>query len=239
MSSPRPQKLLIVLLAAASVCTTALVAVSALARRHADGRQAQWASQQGGAAGATWTEQDPDAPPVLGAAPDFTLIERSERTVTDDDLRGRVWIANFIYSTCPGPCPMMTSQMARLQGELQQHPRWDDIRLVSFSVDPEKDTPERLREYARLAHADPQRWLFLTGTREQLWSLANQGFKLYVGEAEGGGDGRSASGPVVHAQKFVLVDAAGRIRGYYDGLEDEERTRLRRDLELVLNEMGA
>jgi protein SCO1/2 len=180
------------------------------------------------------TEPPADAAPeTYGAAPTFTLTERSGEPFGSDDLRGKTWIASFIYSTCPGPCPMVTSRLSELQNELRKNPRWDDLRLVSFSVDPEKDTPERLRAYAKLASADPTHWLFLTGTRRAVWDVTLRGFKLPV-EANTGP--QAATQPVVHTQKVVLVDPGGSIRGYYEWLREDDRDRLRRDLDKVLAE---
>ena len=140
-----------------------------------------------------------------------------------------MWIANFIFTRCAGPCPALTSQMYLLQKDLKSHAKWDDIRLVSFTVDPEHDQPAVLAERARLSLADPDHWLWLTGTRAQIWQLVEKGFLLPVGE-----NANDPTSPILHSQKFVLVDPAGMIRGYYDGLDEAERDRLKRDLDVLL-----
>lgn len=141
-------------------------------------------------------------PAVLGPAPAFELIERSGRVVRSEELKGQVWIANFIFTRCLGPCPGMTANMARLQNMLTGAP---GIRLVTFTVDPEHDRPEVLRDYANRAGADATRWLFLTGTIEQIDAVQSKGFKMGVpGES------------IHHSDRFVLVDADGRIREYVD-----------------------
>jgi cytochrome oxidase Cu insertion factor (SCO1/SenC/PrrC family) len=117
----------------------------------------------------------------FGTVPDFSLIQRDGRRVTLADLRGKVWIANFIYTHCTDTCPLQSAQMARLQEELKTEP---DFRLVSITVDPEQDTPETLTEYATRFGADRDRWLFLTGEKRAIYTLAVEGFRLGVAEPE-------------------------------------------------------
>ncbi len=118
---------------------------------------------------------------VFGTVPDFSLIQRDGRRVTLADLRGKVWIANFIYTHCTDTCPLQSAQMARLQEELKAEP---EFRLVSITVDPEQDTPETLTEYATWFGADRDRWLFLTGEKRALYALAVEGFRLAVADPE-------------------------------------------------------
>lgn len=164
-------------------------------------------------------------PPVLGAVPDFRLTNRDGRTVARADLAGAPWVADFIFTRCPATCPLLTERLARFESELP-----DDlgVRLVSFTVDPEHDTPAVLEAYAE-QHGAPPRWLFLTGPREAIHRLSRDGFKLAVGEQPAGAPGE----PIFHSTRFVLVDGQGRIRGYYDALSPEEPERLRRDLEAL------
>src|SRR4029450_6895746 len=110
-----------------------------------------------------------------GSVPQFSLVERSGKTTTLADLRGSIWIADFIYTTCQDTCPMQTAEMAQLQEQ------WKDraeLKLVSFSVDPEKDTTAVLSPYAGRYKAHAQRWLFLTGAKEEIGRLVQEGFKL-------------------------------------------------------------
>ncbi|MEK7205413.1 MAG: SCO family protein, partial [candidate division NC10 bacterium] len=118
---------------------------------------------------------------VFGTVPDFSLIQRDGRRVTQADFRGKVWIANFIYTHCIDTCPLQSAQMARLQEELRGEP---DVRFVSITVDPELDTPEVLSEYANRFGADRDRWLFLTGEKRALYALAVEGFRLGVADPE-------------------------------------------------------
>jgi protein SCO1/2 len=162
--------------------------------------------------------------------PAFSLTERSGRKVGLDNLKGSVWVANFIYTTCPGPCPMMT---ARLAGLIKELPVRDDLKYVSFSVDPEHDTPEVLARFADRYGADADHWLFLTGSREEIHALSTQGFKLSLAAATQPG---GADGPIVHATRFALVDRDGRIRGYYDGLNSEALGRLKAEIRKLLED---
>lgn len=113
----------------------------------------------------------------FGVVPEFTLVERSERDVTRNDLLGRVWVVNFFYASCPDTCPLESAEMANLQRDVADA---SDVRLVSISVDPEHDTPEVLRAYAQRFGADSERWLFLTGDKAAIIRLAQEGFHLSV-----------------------------------------------------------
>lgn len=158
--------------------------------------------------------------------PDFSLVQSDGSTLTTADLRGKVWVADFFYTSCPGPCPMLSSRLQEVHVKTRG---WNDVMLVSISTDPAKDTPEVLQQYAKRFGAD-QRWRFVTGGKQQIFDLANKGFKLSVTE-----DG-SATEPITHSTKLVLVDKNGTIRGFYDGLEDSDSGRLIRDIDRLRKE---
>jgi cytochrome oxidase Cu insertion factor (SCO1/SenC/PrrC family) len=167
----------------------------------------------------------------FGSVPQFWLIERSGRQVTLSDLKDKVWIVNFIYTNCPDTCPIQSAQMRQLQDEFQNE---NDLRLVSITVDPKRDTPKVLSEYAKRFSADPKRWLFLTGEKENIYKFAQEGFRL--GAAEIPHEKRPESGAThTHSPRFVLVDREAQIRGYYVSTEPEAMTRLRRDLKILLH----
>lgn len=149
--------------------------------------------------------------PIYGTAPEFSLTERSNRTVDRRAMEGKVWIADFIFTQCGGTCPVMTTQMRKLQTQLPA-----EIQFVSFSVDPAHDTPEVLTAYANRNGADANRWLFLTGDHDDLYRVSKEGFKLAVDDAEG-----TPAEPITHSTRFALVDRQGQIRGYY-GMEDQD-----------------
>jgi protein SCO1/2 len=166
--------------------------------------------------------------PVLGEAADFSLTEAGGSGLRRADLRGKIWIANFIFTRCAEACPMMMRKEVKLQAEL---PVRDDLRLVSFSVDPVWDTPKVLTEYAHTFGADRSRWLFLTGDKLQIYRLARENFHLSTEAAD-----PTKEMPILHSSQLVLVDRNGLIRGYYDSTEDEALRKLLRDVDRVLAE---
>lgn len=153
----------------------------------------------------------------LGTVGDFTLTERSGRTVSKSDLLGKIWIASFEFTRCTAGCPQISETMKRLQSELARFP---DLRLVTFTVDPQHDHPEELLEYARHYQADPQRWLFLTGDEKAIYHLLDKSFHLPAQKNTDGDSGNAVS----HSPKLVLVDRQGHIRGYFDGRPDSQVT---------------
>jgi protein SCO1/2 len=159
-----------------------------------------------------------------GKVPDFQLTNQDGQPFGLTNLRGQIWIADFIYSTCPGRCPMICTRM----GELQKPLRNSDVQLVSFTVDPEKDTPQVLRTYADNLNADSSRWNFLTGPRWAIYTLIRDGFKL------GLSDGSENSGQPIHSTRVALVDRTGEIRGYYDLTEADAVTKLVADTNHLL-----
>ena len=161
-----------------------------------------------------------------GSVPEFSLTERSGKRIGLAQLRGTIWIADFIYTNCEDTCPLQTAEMAKLQNELSAEKA---VRLVSFSVDPEKDTPSVLSQYADRYKADVDRWLFLTGGQEEIKSLVQSGFRLSAATAATG------AGAILHSPRFVLIDRQAQIRGYYDSRDREALQRLRRDVAVLAN----
>lgn len=163
-----------------------------------------------------------------GIVPPFTLTERSGHSLGLEQLRGKIWIADFIYTSCTDTCPLQTAMMAKLQQEYAARP---EVQFVSFTVDPERDTPDVLRTYAEKHRADPRRWYFLTGQRHRLIRLIQDGFHLAVATTPVTGD---PEGMIPHSPRFVLVDEQARIRGYYDSRELEAFVRLKNHIEILL-----
>jgi cytochrome oxidase Cu insertion factor (SCO1/SenC/PrrC family) len=181
-----------------------------------------------------------------GPVPDFRLTERGGSLVTLADLRGKVWLANFIYTECTETCPLQSLQVQRLQEEFAGA---RDLRLVSITVDPSHDTPEVLRRYADRYGADPERWLFLTGPKPAIHALAKDGFKLGVSDATpaarsgvspsplGPGPAfasHGSGGVILHSSRFVLVDRQARIRAYHRTDDPDALARLRENLRALL-----
>jgi cytochrome oxidase Cu insertion factor (SCO1/SenC/PrrC family) len=158
--------------------------------------------------------QPPTSEQSFGEVGPFSLTERSGAPISRDDLLGKPWIAAFVFTRCTGPCPRITSTMAKLQQRLRD----TSVRLVSFSVDPEWDTPQVLREYADAAGADKDRWLFVTGDERVIYDLIRTSFLSPVERAPAN---EAAIGmQVSHRTQLVTVDAKGKIRGFYDGETD-------------------
>ncbi len=191
---------------------------------HANGRSDSNSSQ-------TAAAPESAGPPVLFKAPEFELTDQSGTQFGTGILRGRVWVANFMFTQCTATCPRQTAEIADLQRRVARWPDWERIRLISFSVDPERDTVAKLHDYADLHHADHGHWKFLTGNRQELFRISKEGFKLPVSETA-----RDGSKPIMHSPKFILIDAEGRVRGYYDSQSQEDLAQLLFDLRFVLSE---
>ena len=170
----------------------------------------------------------------LDTLPAFELMERRQVPLRLDDLRGKVWVADFMYTSCVEMCPLQSAEMARLQTAFADYA---DLRLVSISVDPERDTPAVLSAYAEKFQADPERWLFATGEPDAVARLAQEGFRLSAASYVSGEDG--ADYTFIHSNRFVLVDRQGRIRGYYRSTDPDDLVRLRRDLTVLLQQVAA
>ncbi len=154
--------------------------------------------------------------PILGQVPDFSLTERTGATYGSNDLHGKVWVASFLFTSCQMQCPIITAKVQRVQNKFLFK---DNFRSVSFTTDPERDTAQVLKNYAVKANADPYKWLFLTGPKDELLSLISTGFKLST----------DPTNPTIHSEKLVLVDHLRRIRGYYDANDDDQVNRLMKD----------
>ena len=172
--------------------------------------------------------------PLYGKVEDFKLTERSGETITNKALQGHLWIADFIFTRCAGICPMMSSRMRLLQEKLKDHP---EIHFVSFSVDPEYDTPEVLAKYAKHFNADSKKWLFLTGDKDQIFKLSRQHFYLAVGEIPEG-EREAPDQSVDHSSKFALVDTEGNIRAYYNSEDPDFVNQIARDVQQLETHKG-
>jgi len=162
--------------------------------------------------------------------PKFTLTERSGQPFDSASLLGKVWVADFFFTSCPGTCLMLSNRMKEIH---QAAAKSGDVRFVSISTDPATDTPEVLRKYAAALGAG-ERWSFLTGERAAIFELSIAGFKLALADA----DGVDVKEKIIHSTKLVLVDRHGWIRDYYDGVGDKpgETERLLADIKRLLNE---
>lgn len=176
-----------------------------------------------------YTSEGAAALPKLGAVPDAKFTTQDGQPFALAELSGSVWVGDLIFTTCSGPCLRMTSQLYRVQEEFKQE---SGLRLVSISVDPDRDTPERLAWYAGQAQSDPSRWVFLTAGLDIVRPLATKGLKLVV---EHNVEGEQLG--ILHSDRLVLVDADLQIRGYYDGLDPASVDALTRDIRALLRSL--
>ncbi len=163
--------------------------------------------------------------PTYGEVPEFSLIDHHGQEINLEKLKGSVFVADFFFTSCAGICPRMTEQMTRVQEAFKDEQR---VKLVSFTVDPERDSVWVLSEYAKGWGAIDGKWFFITGEKKKIYELARKGFKLPVEEGDGGPN------DFIHSDRFVLVDSKGRIRGYYSGTDPEDVDKLIKDVKLVL-----
>ena len=155
------------------------------------------------------------------SVPDFRLTTQKGEPLTLSDMKGKIWVADFIFTNCPTICPAMTQEMARLQSEFVADP----VYFVSFSVDPERDTSSVLSRYAKAYGADERRWHFLTGDKTHIYQLAEKGFSLAAGHS---------GTEILHSARFVLITPDGNIYDYYDSRSKPALLRLRRDVKALL-----
>lgn len=161
---------------------------------------------------------------------DFSLTERSGQTIRLADLRGKVWIASFLFTRCCTGCPRISADLLQLQKDLP-----DGAMIVSFTVDPEYDTPAVLKAYADGLGADPKRWLFLTGKQQEIYRLIKDSFHLGVEQNQG--EARKAGNEVTHSNRLIVVDRHGHIRAWdFDGTNPEDLPRLRQRIDELLRE---
>lgn len=159
--------------------------------------------------------------PVLGSAPSFQLVDATGSRFSSKALKDKVWIFNFFFASCDGPCPIINSNMRNIY---KSHELDDSFELVSISIDPERDTPDNLAQYADKMGVSTDKWHFLTGEYEEIKSLAQTGFKV------GGMESRLS-----HSNRILLIDRQGRIRAYYHGTEKDEVSQLQADLAHLLD----
>lgn len=162
---------------------------------------------------------------VFKQIPDFKLISQQGEVFTKKDLQGKIYVADFFFASCPDICKKMSSQLVRVQDAFQKEPA---VQIISLTVNPEHDTTEVLQNYADMYGADPDKWTFLTGPREEIYSLARNGFYLPVMKVEGQQD-------FIHSEKFMLVDKDHHVRGIYDGTDPVDVDRLITEIRVLLD----
>ncbi|HIN02494.1 MAG TPA: SCO family protein [Candidatus Marinimicrobia bacterium] len=177
-------------------------------------------------AGATWVIQKANSShdlPVIKDVPSFLFKTQDGESFSENELKGKITVLDFMFTTCAGPCPIMTNNMAHLY---QDYTNVEEVQFVSITVDPAVDNEEILKQYANANGVDDDRWQFLTSDIDAIKDLKKNGFMLYADELPRG-----------HAIKFVLIDPKGRIRKYYDGTDKASIAVLRNDLNNLVKEI--
>ena len=158
--------------------------------------------------------------------PEFSFTNYDGSNVTDETFENKIFVADFFFTSCPTICPKMSSQMHRVQKEFEDK---DDVKLISFTVDPDNDTVETLAAYAKEYNAINDKWYLVTGSKTSLYDLARQGFFVTAIPGDGGPE------DFIHSEMLVLVDKENRIRGYYDGTDPYDVKRLIEEIKLLQN----
>ena len=162
---------------------------------------------------------------------DFEFVNQNNVLIHSKDIEGNIWIVEYFFATCPSICPIMNEQMQRVQETYRND---DQIKILSFTVDPENDSVAALKQYADDHQAIDQKWHFFTGNKKALYQLARQSFFLLKpAETANVGD---AGGDFIHTNNFVLIDTQKRIRGYYDGTNPQEVDELISDIQILKSE---
>jgi len=172
---------------------------------------------------------------VIGKVPEYSFVNQNGATITQDTYKGKVYVVEFFFTTCPSICPRMNENMVKIQNEFFGNSK---VGIASFTIDPTTDTPEVLKAYAESYKITKPQWHLLTGDKDEIYNLANAGFNLYVGEAP------EVEGGFEHSGYFALIDQEGNIRSridendnpiiYYDGLEDTGIKMLIEDIKTLL-----
>lgn len=171
----------------------------------------------------------------IGEVPEFIFKNQDDLTISNEDYKGKVYVVEFFFTSCPDICQVMNANMVKIQDEFMANP---NVGIASFTIDPSYDTPEVLKEYAGNIGAKKPEWHFLTGDKSEVFKLSNEGFKLYVGESQG------EQTSFEHSGLFALIDAEGKIRSrkdehgnpmiYYNGLENKDIAMLIEDIKKLL-----
>lgn len=167
---------------------------------------------------------------VYHKIPDFSFTNQYGQTITNEAYKSKIYIADFFFTSCGYQCPKMTEQMKRLQDEFI---RDDRIMFVSFSIDPERDSVPKLKEYAEKYGVIPGKWNLLTGNKDEIYDLARNGFKI---SAVDGNVEEGKESDIIHSDRFILVDPEGNIRSYHIGTDENDVNHLKGDVSLLLVE---
>jgi protein SCO1/2 len=169
--------------------------------------------------------------PVLAELPAFSLVDEQGKRFGRDDMLGKVWIADFVFTSCADACPKLQTKMKRIQDRLLPPDQGGNVGLLSVSVDPERDTPAKLLEYSETFGARPAMWKYLTGPQLEVERTVVKGFRIAMAKLPvKDADSHMEAFDIMHGERLVLVDRQGRIRGYYDADDQDNLLRDARSL---------
>jgi protein SCO1/2 len=166
--------------------------------------------------------------PVLAELPPFSLVDENAKPVTLSDLQGKVWIADFVFTSCADACPRLQQKLKRIQDRLLPPEQGGNVALLSISVDPQRDTPEKLKQYSQIFGARPGLWRYLTGPETEVERTVVKGFRMVMAkvpkapEKDSDNAIKGEAFDIMHGERLVLLDQKGRIRGYYDADEPDK-----------------
>lgn len=164
---------------------------------------------------------------IYQTIPPFSFINQDKNVITEKDLKGKIYVADFFFTTCPSICPVMHRNMLNVYEKYRGN---KDVKIVSHTIDYRHDTPEKLKEYATKLGIQGSQWEFLRGTRDSVYTIAEKSYLVAVNED------KNAPGGFVHQGWFILVDKQGRLRGAYDGTQEEQVKKLMSDMDILLSE---
>jgi protein SCO1/2 len=167
---------------------------------------------------------------IYHTVPDFSFLNQDGKTITKESVRGKIYVADYFFTTCQSICPVMKKQMKRVYNKFLKD---DEVVLLSHTVDPETDSVQTMKEFSERFNADSKKWMFLTGSKKALYEQARKGYLIEASEGNGGPE------DFIHTQNFALVDKEFHIRGYYDGTDSADVNRLMREIELLKKEYKA
>lgn len=167
---------------------------------------------------------------IYYTVPKFSFINQNGSITSHKDYEGKIYVTDFFFTTCPTICPIMSTQMSRLQSLLMEKELLGDVLLLSHTINPEYDRPDTLKAYAKKMGADTTSWKFVTGDRKDIYRQAKDGYFINALESD------TAQGGFIHSDNFILIDREMHIRGYYDGTSTKEVDQLLNDIQVLMQE---
>lgn len=164
---------------------------------------------------------------VYHTIPDFSFVNQDSSIITNKTYEGKIYVADFFFTTCPTICPVMKKQMLRVYEKYKENPK---VGILSHTIDPRHDSVKVLKEYATQLGINGKMWNFVTGEKSKIYEIGEKSYYVTAGEDS------TAAGGIIHSGAFILVDTKRRVRGVYDGTKETDVTKLMKDMEVLLNE---